>query len=70
MLLEYLDVLVADEVSCGILIVLQKNFSLPEVQWKRYAKDKFSDNVTKHLKPSLMLSHESPSIKVELIFDC
>lgn len=50
MLLEYLDVPVVDDVSCGILIVLWNTFCLPEVQWKRYAKDKFSDSVMKQLK--------------------
>lgn len=50
MLLEYLDVLVADEVSCRILTVFQNTFCLPEVQWKKYAKGKFSDTVMKPLK--------------------
>jgi len=50
MLLEYLDVLAADELSCGILNVLQNTFCLPEGQWIRDAKHKFSDTVTKQLK--------------------
>lgn len=47
MLPGYPDVLVADEISCGILNVLQNTLCLPQVQWKKYTKDKISDTLAK-----------------------